>query len=141
MRVVQFFPRFGGETKRRKVMFIVGRLKACLIMVALIKRTRWILPRTSYVPFYEISLFLVRTYIFVCRLTAKKNFQTAVINLESRFPRARLTRAPRSIFHSIFNSYVLMKFLPRNAFDFTCDRLINEKVTSKFTFGKKFIGR
>lgn len=62
-------------------MFIVGRLKACLIMVALIKRTRWILPRTSYVPFYEISLFLVRTYIFVCRLTAKKNFQTAVINL------------------------------------------------------------
>lgn len=81
MRVVQFFPRFGGETKRRKVMFIVGRLKACLIMVALIKRTRWILPRTSYVPFYEISLFLVRTYIFVCRLTAKKNFQTAVINL------------------------------------------------------------
>lgn len=50
-------------------------------MVALIKRTRWILPRTSYVPFYEISLFLVRAYIFVCRSTAKKNFQTAVINL------------------------------------------------------------
>lgn len=118
-----FSPSLGSveETKRRKVMFIVGRLKGCLIMVPLIKRTRWILPQTSYIPFYKISLllFLSFMYIFVCRLTAKKkkkNFKRQWL-ISLRFPRVHLTRTPRSIFQPIFNSYVLMKFLPRNMFD------------------------
>lgn len=118
-------------------MFIVCPIESMpLIMASLIKRTRyWIYTRVLYTPFYKISLSPSVVFMFSFNRGKKKEFQTAVINLRSRFPRVHLTlRTPRSIFQRFQRLRANEILATEISFDpFNC----NEKVMSKFTFKKK----